>query len=154
MFCVNGACATGDGPAKKSIFTGYKKPLDLTRFGGVDISSPRYDFYNGQLVRIVFELECEKKEADRCTNRLVRALDDLYGLDHVTMRELKPTPHRPGRVRQFLTPGDVMIEIRTGEDASSGRPLVKIYDKWMMDSIRMTVNPDFVPREFVRQSVR
>ncbi len=147
MVCVRGSCVEDGNPLKvrtRSVQAIYTRIKDVTHWGPVQITSPRYSFHNKQLFRIFFRLDCERGTATANMTAIV---------DH--LRSWGPFPHsEPLTVNQGGVQIDGLwlwndqglvanIERRKHGEKRWERPSVEIYDASLMDAVRTANNPNY-----------
>lgn len=143
MICIKGTCLDdlASGERTNRLFVSYNKPLDLTHFGEVAISSPQYDYFEDQLFRISFKLLCRSGREDSCLVKVADELNYDYGLTPVqgTSQESNLSDFIN---RDFYT--DSGLVVRLSWESGQGA-LAEIYDLPLMDTVRSTANPNYRP---------
>lgn len=148
MICLNGLCMADSSSEERTnrIFSSYNKPVDLTHFGGVAITSPQYDYFENQLFRISFQLRCRVSQGDACMESVADELDRTYGLTAIQDAEQETFPGRTVLTREFRTDAGAVVSFsRDKIDGQWQQPLVRIYDLPLMDSVRESANPRYRP---------
>jgi hypothetical protein len=147
MVCVGGACIeTEDGKPSKNPIASYKFPRDITFYGGVEISPPVYDFFEEQLIRVRFRLLCPPKKADQCSDDVLAALDEAFGMTarEQSTEELSSGLSVTGRLG-LLGSGDIVLLSRERISGAWRDPHVSIENPGRMDELRRALNPAYVP---------
>jgi len=152
MVCTRGPCFSVEGgeaveipQSRQYVFSIYKKPLDITHYGRVEVAAPQYYFYDNQLFQILVKVQCAADELDSCLDRITAQLNEDY--------ELKPgyslTTER-SVLKEFRTESGAVITVSYREQipGEPDWPTVKIYDKTLMDQVRGALNPNYVPAEY------
>jgi hypothetical protein len=147
MICIKGTCLDDLAPGERTnrIFAAYNNPVDLTHFGGVAISSPEYDYFEGRLFRIMFRLHCRSGREDSCLGKIIDELDSDYGLTPIPGSP-RETDLPPVIDRDFHTDSGLVVRLSWSVGYSDWqRPYVEIYDLPLMESVRSTSNPNYRP---------
>lgn len=150
MVCIKGSCPpvqpTSINSYKKSIFSTYKKTKDITFYNSVEISTPKYDFFEGRFVRVGFTLECQQTIAEMCIESVFNALDKEYGLTLIDKVSLELPPEKIFSSKVFTTKAGEIVEFHWYKPSEKWeKPFVKIYDKDLMDRLRIATNPSYIP---------
>jgi hypothetical protein len=154
MICTKGPCYSGSPgenleKKRKPPFSTYKFPMDITHLARIEITAPKYDFYLNRFFQVSFEILCDPEQAEFCMESVRSALDERYGLTLVKTVSRDEPALDPGISRTHLTASGALVEIsrssRRGEWLS---PYVKIYDQTLMDDLRLSVNPNYIPNPF------
>lgn len=149
MICIRGVC--GDETAKSvghnpdaRILASYKRAQDLSFLGRIEISAPQYDFFENQLVRVMFTVDCRKAEQSRCLEEIVQ---HLTSRDAVVPRDEFHRVLTDGSEIQFTAYeilSGIIMEIHQGTVAGRRKkPIVKIFDEKLMTKVRVAANPNY-----------
>jgi hypothetical protein len=151
MICVSGLCIAEEIKTRQSIVAKYNLPVDITHYGGVKISSPRYDFYDNQLYQIFFSIACKTDKATACIENVVQELRSQYGLEQIGEIFKVYSDHQAIYSYQFLTDTGAVVEIHREKSSNIwDRPSVKIYEKDLIDAVRISANPNYIPKDLMR----
>ncbi|WP_148204275.1 hypothetical protein [Syntrophotalea carbinolica] len=152
MICIGGPCSFGQQgkiiKKKRSIISTYKKSKDITHYNLIEISAPKYIFWENQFFRVSFQIICKPENAEQCIDTICSKLDRHYGLTLVGEVSEHINPQDELKVRLFLTKSGEIVEVHRYK--SRGRwqqPFVRFYNKTLMDRVRLEVNPNYVPME-------
>jgi hypothetical protein len=149
MVCTRGPCAEArrslDHNSRVRILTSYKRAVDSSFLGPVEIASPRYDFFEDRLVRVMFRIECEKDSAAACVSSVLTSLGsgaELILLEKIVRQaSAADQPIRQSIYR--LQPGIVVMVDYPGRNDRWESPLVQIYDEHLMEKLRRAANPNY-----------
>ncbi len=137
MNCIKGACI----PGSKNIFSIFKRDKDISSLGEVQISTPQYYFFNNQLTQISFRV-LETQEEDKA----FAELSTLYGLKLVDEFDLVQSDKVADLAKQYIGDSGMIVElIKKKINGEWNNLYVKIYDKNLMDLVRIKINPNYVP---------
>jgi hypothetical protein len=150
MICVVGPCSSeqlrADIRHNKIDLSDYIKPTDITNYGGWQISSPVYSFFEGRLVRVVFNIQCDKDQAQRCMKEVADALDLEYGLELLENFMMEFDETLSIEAQTYKTGDDTVIYIGFNNSISrANSPTVFIQSHSMMEKMRKSINPDYKP---------
>lgn len=155
MICTRGICPSGQqGKVVKkneSIVSTYKKEKDITHYNRIEISAPKYDFWENHLARVIFEVECAPETAEVCIDTVYDNLDSHYGLTWLDEVLASPSFKDEFMVNFYMTDSGEIVEIhRYKRMGKWEHPFVRIYNKDFMDAIRIAANPNYIPTEINR----
>ena len=151
MICVSGPCLAKETESKHPIVSKYNLPVDITHYGGVKISSPEYDFFDNQLFQVGFKAECKADKARVCIDDIVNELDAQYGLEQIKDVYKEYSDQQAVHFYQYLTDTGAVIKIYWEKNINRwGYPSIKIYEKPLLDAVRVFSNPNYIPKELLR----
>jgi hypothetical protein len=155
MVCGSGYCKnqapTGDGLLDRP-FSVYETPGALTTLGGLTIIRPRYTFWEEQLYRLSFQVDCAPLEAEECLDDIIKTLDREYGLTALTTNDSQQfLPGNRIALREFVTEAGAFIKIRAVMLANEWQmPIVDIADREMVNRVGATLSPNYKPHKIER----
>ena len=156
MICTVGPCDTEqlrpDIRHNKIDSSDYIKPTDITHYGGWEITSPVYSFFEGRFVRVDFDILCDESQAQRCMKEVADALDLEYGLELLENWVMEVSEGQSLEGQTYKTGDDTIVNISL--DSSSRRtstPTVIIESHSMMEKMRKSFNPNYTPKPLDRQ---
>lgn len=143
MICTKGACSGSASGLTPLPISSYAFPRDWTHFEGTPITTPHYDFLNDQLFRIRFQLDCRSALAGECIAQFWRAFNQRYPVtENPCSSKLKGAVCRRGA----LASGEILSISWRPQAALDSRPIVQIFDPYLMDRARSLANPNYQPR--------
>lgn len=149
MICIKGVCPSGQQGKfvkSKSIISTYKKQKDITHYNLIEISAPKYDFWENRFARVIFEMACDPETAEMCIDAVCDNLDSQYGLTWLDEVIGNTSPNNAFKVNFYMTNSGEIVEIhRYKRQGKWAYPFVRIYNKDFMDEIRIAANPKYVP---------
>lgn len=153
MTCVKGPCLDSDAEEiykqSRTIVSSYFKPIDVTHFGGVPISSPRYDYFNDENFQILFEIVCDYENMEACMDQVESNLIETYGMENLESANIVQSEKNEIIVRDLGMDSGILARIiRMKVNNVWGNPAVKIYRKDLIDKLRSAVNPHYVSKKF------
>lgn len=161
MICINGPCSFGqirpDILQNKIDLSIYKKPVDITTYGGWEISSPEYSFFEDRLYRVAFNIQCVYGFKISCRDDQIRrsieevtyALDQEYGLEIINNVAVELNATQSYELQKYKTGDDTIIEIGFDKsDQGLSRPYVIIDSYSMIEKVRKASNPKYKPVPF------
>ena len=91
----------------------------------------RYNFWNDQLYRIGFRVDCTPQEPEECIEDLIRSLDREYDLTPLTKSDWQQfISGRRSILREFVSSTGAIIRVRASTHANEwNQPYVDIVDK-------------------------
>ncbi len=151
MFCYHGDCKSqapdGDGQVKIP-FNVYTRSSDLALFAGVEISPPRYSYWKDQLFRIFIPINCTLDNANECLKTI---LDEISMQDPLTLlaAESADLPAQGLKMfgKSYLTNSGALLATRRTEENGQQELFIDIWDKKLMDEVRLAVNPKYRPQK-------
>lgn len=151
MICTKGIAAVEQRGrvvrSIRSIISRLKKIKDITHFNRVEISAPNYDFWQDQLFRVRFEVLCEPGNAELCMDSVYNGLDDQYGLRFLDGISSQLSEQDEINVEFYLTDSGDIVEFDKNLRRGKLQLYVKIYNKDLIDTVRLAANPKYVPVE-------
>lgn len=152
MICTKGVAAVEQQGrvvrSQRSIVSSYKKRKDITHFNRVQISAPNYDYWQDQLFRVHFEVLCDSGNAELCMDSVYDGLDDQYGLKFLDETSGQLSEQDEINVEYYLTDAGDIVEFHHNVTRGTLLLYVKIYNKDLIDTVRLAANPKYVPVEF------
>ncbi len=148
MICVRGLCPVGEvgvGISNNSyVPPAYNQKVAITHYHGAKISTPEFSYFDDKMFMVRFVIECNRQGVDECVDAVKKGLDGEYGLiPLVDSRSDNMTSSS-----EFVTESGSLITIfRVKEGRGRLFPTVRIVDKTLMDRLRKSFNPDYVPRK-------
>lgn len=151
MTCVKGPCldSNEEGIFKQSrtIVSSYFKPTDVTTFGGVPISSPRYDYYQNENFQIFFEILCDSENTDVCIDQVESNLVENYEMINLDSANIVQNEEHEILIIDLGVDSEVLAKIIWMKRNNVwGKPAVKIYKKDLIDKVRLAANPYYVSK--------
>jgi len=149
MICIKGPClAAADDPAKvRTIISSYQKPVDITHLAGVEISTPRYDFFDHALFRVSFSLYCSDEEGPVCIKAIA---EELQASLELKLQDSVDDIWGSGEQLQLLVfsnASGVNVHVDRRKSAEGwSRPSIAIYDGNLMNLVRQAANPNYLPK--------
>ncbi len=155
MICVRGLCPVGDlgvGTNNRPLlFTGYTQERSLSHYAGVRISTPVFNYFDDKMALVTFFLQCSTKAQQECLNTVRLGLDAEYGLALLERsapegQGLSETQSLFKGSEAYVTESKSLVSLFWGENSHpKSFATVSISDKYLLDSARLAVNPNFVP---------
>jgi hypothetical protein len=149
MLCIGGPCLDEDSEIykrKQSVVSYYHKPVDITQFGGVRISSPRYEFFKNSLFEISFNVVCDTDLMQACLDYVEAELSANY--DMVSVDEINEDIGGKSMIFGRLLEGEDDVFSQIVWQQTEGvwdSPSVKIFRMDLLEELRSEVDSDFVP---------
>jgi len=154
MVCLSGYCKSqapgGDGVVTFPYST-YGTPGAVSTLSSLSIVDPRYTFWNDQLYRVSFKVDCAPLEMEECVGDIVTALDHEYILTPLSSNESRQfVLERQASTWEFLTESGAIVKIRATTLADGPMmPLIDISDKEMTNQVGSSLNPNFKPKKYI-----
>jgi len=154
MVCLSGYCKSqapgGDGVVTFPYST-YGTPGAVSTLSSLSIVDPRYTFWNNQLYRISFKVDCAPLEMEECAGDIITTLDHEYILTPLSANESRQfVLERQASTWEFVTESGAIVKIRTTTLADGPlMPLIDISDKEMANQVGSSLNPNFKPRKYI-----
>ncbi|MEJ2201794.1 MAG: hypothetical protein P8X63_12400 [Desulfuromonadaceae bacterium] len=150
MLCMAGPCSTGQqviGHRNPNQLTAvYRLPKTESRLGQVAVSTPQYYFFQDQLSRVLFHLDCDAKNAEYCMDAAAETLNEYYDMTLVRETYSAPAPDMAWLTRLYRTAAGQEVKIeRTMYSGVWSSPVVDFNDPTLMDQLRFAANPNFRP---------
>ena len=151
MVCVSGFCKSqspgGDGDFN-SPFSVYETPGAVSTQIGMTVVKPRYNFWNDQLYRVGFRVDCTPQPTEECVDDLIRSLDREYDLTPLTQSDWQQfVSGRRSMLREFVGRTGAIFRIRVSSNANEWNlPFVDIADKSIADRVGSTLSPIYRPK--------
>ena len=149
MVCTRGPCYSVEGAevpkSRQFVFSIYKKPLDITHYGKVEVAAPQYYFFGGRLFQILIRVQCAPDEAEACLERIIAKLHQDYQLTMIRGSDFEALTSRLYRTEAGAL---VQLLLRDTSVGEPSLPTIKIFDRALMDEVRLALNPNYVPAEF------
>lgn len=148
MVCVSGFCKSqapgGDGDFT-SPFSVYETPGAVSTQIGMNVVNPRYNFWEDQLYRIGFRVDCTPQAPEECFDDLIRALDREYDLTPLTKSDWQQfVSGRRSLLREFVSNTGAIVRVRVSSHADEwNQPYVDIVDKSIADRVGSTLSPRY-----------
>jgi len=144
LICIKGA---GIDPSFEYDYSKYKMPTDINFYGGVQVSTPAYHYYNNKLFRITFTTIQKGKFFDRDLHYVISKLKDQYGVVVEKIHQTENTSEVHSWHDVYITSDGNVIDIgRKKINGSWSEAFVRIYDQYLVDGFCLDVNPDYIPR--------
>ena len=147
MICIRGPCSDApwsiDHNSEVDLLTSYRRTRDLSFLGLVGISSPRYDFFDNRLVRVMFSLDCRQDSAEVCTEAVLSFFDRRFGIvpGEENQRAISADRDRVSVYRMF---SDVILTVHHATPETRRRnAFIRIYDEELMNELRTRANPNY-----------
>lgn len=152
MLCTKGPCTFAQQGKiinkSESLISTYIKPNDITHYNFIEISSPKYDFWENRLVQVRFEIMCEPGKAESCIDSVYNGLNRQYAPIFIKEISKQKSSQDEFKVKFYRTKSGEIIEVhRYKRRAKWTAPFVKIYNKELMDKVRFAANPNYVTHE-------
>jgi len=144
-FAMN--CLRGDCPQHPSTFpiATYTLNGGLREYAGVPVTPPRYTYWQQQLSRVLFRLECDVPQGAQCLDAVVAQLDARYDL--TLLKENTLVHHASDShtwERLYVTGAGAVVTTRlTCWEGAWELPLVEIIDQRAMNEAALAANPDY-----------
>ena len=152
MVCLSGYCKSqgpdGDGLISFPYST-YGTPGAVSTLSGLMVVNPRYSFWNEQLYRISFQVDCTPLEMAECLDDIIVTLDREYDLIPISSSETQQFAlARHIIVKEFATESGAIVKLRSVASAEGPQlPLVNIIDQDMANQVGTTLSPNFKPKQ-------
>lgn len=140
MICTAGRCLAAELPQGSLPIASYVLPRDWTHFEATPITTPHYDFLNNRLFRIRFRIDCRPATAEAALQHFWDSFKFNYPLSE------SPCPEGSKAAvcrRGTLDTGEVLSIAWAPHAGIDSRPLVQIFDPYLMDEARSLANPDY-----------
>ncbi len=143
MICTGGLCPVGEvgvGISDNSALSpSYSHKTAITHYNGVKITTPEYSYFDDKMFMVKFSFDCLPNSKQECLSAIIDGLDSEYGLIPITDGSKNTSNH----LGKFLTESGSRIILYKSNRKSV--PMVKIYDPSLMDKLRISYNPEYVP---------
>jgi len=129
MICIKGPCSTKqlrpDIEQNKIGMGQYIRSVDITTYGGWEVTPPTYSFYKDKFVRVSFNLLCEHDNSQRCIDETLEKLRQDYDLELQNDASMEVSEALAIQNRTY----------RVGEDMVVKISYQKINDYWRLPSV-------------------
>jgi len=140
MICIGGDCLPPELRRNSIPIASYALPRDWTHIGTLPISAPSYDFFRDRLFRIRYRIACRPQQ----TGCGVEPFWSMFIRQHPLEETPIPVSSPEVTCRRGTMPGgDVLTICRSLRSSDDQRPLVQIYDPYLMDEARRLANPEY-----------
>lgn len=154
MVCFAGFCKS-QAPGGDGVFTYpfsvYETPGAVSTQIGVNVVSVRYTFWNDQLYRIGFRVDCAPQPTEECVDDLIRSLDREYDLTPLSQNDWRHfVSGKRSIIREFVSDSGAIFRLRvSSSDNEWNQPYVDIVDKSMADQVGSTLSPNYRPKKLL-----
>lgn len=152
MVCFSGYCKSqapgGDGRVTFP-FSIYDTPGAVSTLAGLTVVNARYNFWEDQLYRVFFQVDCSPLSTEECLDDIVKSLDREFGLTPLSTSDSEYHVLQKRSVfKEFVLDSGALLKIRAFcIDGDWQMPAVDIVDKGVADRAGTSISPRYKPKK-------
>lgn len=152
MVCFSGYCKSqapgGDGRITFP-FSIYETPGAVSTLAGLTVVNARYNFWEDQMYRVFFQVDCTPLSTEECLDDIVKSLDREFGLTPLSTSDSEHyVLERRSIFKDFILDSGAFLKIRATRVGSDWqKPAVDIVDKGVADRVGTSISPRYTPKK-------